>query len=31
MGNVIAEKELLEQMIEGAISFCPDLQDATIL
>ena len=31
MGNVIAERESLDRMIENAIAFCPALQDATIL
>ena len=31
MGNVIAEKELLAQMREDAIAFCPALQDAIIM
>ena len=31
MGNVIAEKKLLEQVIQEVIAFCPALQDATIV
>ncbi|MDJ0903142.1 MAG: FAD-dependent oxidoreductase [Xenococcus sp. MO_188.B8] len=31
MGNVIAERELLDQIIDEAIAFCPMLQDATII
>lgn len=31
MGNVIAEPELLEQVIKNAIAFCPALENATIL
>ncbi len=30
-GNVIAETELLEQLIKNAIAFCPALEDATIM
>jgi len=30
LGNVVAEQELLEQIRQDAIAFCPALQDATI-
>ncbi|MGK7896275.1 MAG: NAD(P)/FAD-dependent oxidoreductase [Xenococcus sp. (in: cyanobacteria)] len=30
-GNVMAETELLEQLIKNAIAFCPALKDATII